>query len=171
MARAVLDALGHKGIGVPKKLKLEMMPGVVREWKVKAIEKSAVLDDRAVRGLKPDSSWKTLTLPQKERLPHWWQDQERQRGFAQALDRLAGTSQRYLGVAAVEAPRAGNAFLNTGAQVTAVWLNGRCIFKSEGWTGWHAGKERIPIKLKKGKNNVVIETGPAFFLSITEDEG
>lgn len=170
MVRAVLDALGHKGVAVPKELKVEMMPGVVREWKVKVLDRENALTDDSVRNLKPDASSKTLPLPQKAALPHWWQDQERRRGFAQSLDALAGKGKAYAGLATVEAAKAGKAFLNTGAQLSAVWLNGKRIFKSEGWTGWHASKERIPIELKKGTNVLVIETGPAFFLSVTEEE-
>jgi lysophospholipase L1-like esterase len=167
MARAVLDALGHKGVAVPKELKVALMPGVVRHWKVKALGKP--LDEKAVRALKPDATWKALDLPRKGRVAHWWQDQERRRGFALGLDEVAGKARGYVGVATVEA-KAGKAFLNTGAQLSAVWLNGRRVYKSAGWTGWHAGKERVPVELKKGKNVLVIETGSAFFLSITADD-
>jgi lysophospholipase L1-like esterase len=170
MARAVLDALGHKDVAVPKELKLEMMPGVVRDWKVKALDRADALDEKSVAQVKPDESWKALALPQKSPPANWWADQERQRGFAQELDRLAGPGKAYLGVATVEAARSRKAFLNTGAQLTAAWLNGKRVYKSEGWTGWHAGKERLPIELKEGKNVLVIETGPAFFLSITDDD-
>ena len=152
MARAVLDALGEKDVPVPKELKLEVLPGIVRDWKVKALDKADALDEKAAAQVKPDESWKALTLPQKEPLAHWWADQERQRGFAQGLDKLAGPGKAYLGVATVEAAKAHKAFLNTGAQLSAVWLNGKRIYKGEGWTGWHAGKERVPIELKEGKN-------------------
>ncbi len=170
MARAVLDALGDKDVAVPKVLKLEMMPGVVRDWKVKALDKPDALDDKAAAQVKPDDSWKALALPQKGPLAHWWADQERQRGFAQEIDKLAGSGKAYLGVATVESAKGRKAFLNTGAQLSAVWLNGKRVYKSDGWTGWHAGKERVPIELKEGKNTLVIETGPAFFLSITDDD-
>jgi hypothetical protein len=169
-ARAVLDALGHKDVAVPKELKLDVMPGVVRDWKVKALDRADALDEKSVAQVKPDESWKSLALPQKGPLANWWADQERQRGFVQELDKLAGPGKAYLGVATVEAARARKAFLNTGAQLSAVWLNGKRVYKSDGWTGWHAGKERVPIELKEGKNVLVIETGPAFFLSITDDD-
>jgi lysophospholipase L1-like esterase len=170
MARAVLDALGHKDVAVPKELKPELMPGIVRDWKVKALDRADALDEKAAAQVKPDDSWKALTLPQKEPLPQWWADQERQRGFAQELDKLAGPGKAYLGVATVEAAKARKAFLNTGAQLSAVWLNGKRVYKGDGWTGWHAGKERVAVELKEGKNRLVIETGPAFFLSITDDD-
>ena len=63
-------------------------------------------------------------------------------------------------------------YFNTGAHLQTIWLNGKRIYKSEGWTGWHAGKERVAAELNAGKNTIVIETGSAFFLSITEaDKG
>ncbi len=170
MARAVLDGLGHKDVPVPKELKPELMPGIVRDWKVKALEKADALDDKAVAQVKPDDSWKALALPQKGPLAHWWADQERQRGFAQEIDKLAGPGKAYLGVTTVDSAKARKAFLNAGAQLSAVWLNGQRVYKSDGWTGWHAGKERVAIDLKEGKNALVIETGPAFFLSITDDD-
>jgi acyl-CoA thioesterase-1 len=37
MARAVLDALGYAKTAVPDKLKLEPMPGLVREWRMEAV--------------------------------------------------------------------------------------------------------------------------------------
>jgi lysophospholipase L1-like esterase len=170
MARAVLDALGHKDIPVARELKVDLLPGLVREWKVKALDKADVLDDKAAAALRPDDSWKSLILPQKEPLAHWWADQERQRGFAHELDKLAGPGKAFAAVATDHSDRPRKAFLNTGAQLSAVWLNGHRIYKSEGWTGWHAGKERVPIELKEGKSVLVIQTGAAFFLSITDDD-
>ncbi len=170
MARAVLDALGHKDVKVPGELKVELMPGVVREWKVKALQKPNALDDKTVQHLKPDASWKTLVLPQKEPRKHWWEDQERRRGFAFSLDKLAGPGKAHVGVATLQARTPRKVYLNTGAQLTAVWLNGKRVYKSEAWTGWHAGKERIRVELTRGENILVIETGPAFFLSLTDTD-
>jgi lysophospholipase L1-like esterase len=170
MARAVLDALGHKDVPVPEKLTLEPLPGIVSEWKVRAAPKDAALDDKAVADLKPDGSWTTYPLPEKDAAAHWWFDQERQRGFAVSLEKKVGAAKRYQAVAVVEADKPRQAFLNTGAQLEGVWLNGKRVYKSEGWTGWHAGKERVPVKLEAGKNTLVIETGGAFFLSLTDAE-
>lgn len=168
MTRAILDALGHEGVEVPRVMKLELLPGVIREWRIRPAPGSA-LDEKGVAALKPDDGWKTYTLPEKEVLSSWWPEQERQRGFAQSLVKLVGPCQRFEAIAVVEAEKPRDVVFSTGAQLETIWLNGKRIYKSEGWTGWHAGKECIPARLQAGKNTVVIETGPAFFVSITPE--
>ncbi len=171
MARAVLDALGHPKAAVPEKLKLEAMPGLVREWRVKAFaEKPPALTEETAAALTPDDSWKPYALPEKVAVPMWWLDNERQRGFAVSLPKLVGPAKEYRAVAVVDAKKAGKVFFNTGAQLESVWLNGKRVYHNEGWTGWHAGKERVPAELREGRNTVVIETGEPFFLSVTDND-
>jgi lysophospholipase L1-like esterase len=170
LTRAMLDALGHSKVAVPRELKPELMPGLVRDWQVRpTTEKDPPLDMHTVSALKPDAGWKTLTLPEQAPAAHWWAEQERRRGFAQALDKLAGPGKGYQAVATLQADKSRKVFFNTGAQLQTIWLNGQRIYHNEGWTGWHAGKERVPAQLQAGRNVIVIETGPAFFLSVTDD--
>jgi len=168
MTRAVLDALGDADVPVPEKLEVSLMPGIIQQWKMRPAAKEPPLTEETVRALKPDASWKDCTLPETEPMPHWWPEQERKRGFAQSLAKAVGEGGRYIGVAAIESPKARQVYFNTGAQLETVWLNGKRIYKSERWTGWHPGKERVPAQLGVGVNTVVIESGPAFFLSVTE---
>jgi hypothetical protein len=169
MARAVLDAFGYRKVPVPTELRPEVMPGILRQWKVAMALKP--LDDAAVAALQVDDTWKDLTLPQTEPLPHWWPEQERQRGFAQALDRLAGPNDRYVAVATIEELIPRKVYLNTGAGLEKIWLNGKRVYERPAeYTGWHAGRERIPATLKAGRNVLVIETGKDFFLSVTETD-
>jgi lysophospholipase L1-like esterase len=149
MVRAILDALGRKDAAVPKDLALEPMPGLLREWKIRAL---------------PDGEWTALRLPQAGKAAHWWMDQERRRGFAVELG-----SKRVAAVATLESKEAREVFVNTGAELSSVTLNGTRIWKSEGWTGWHAGKERIAARLVAGTNTIEIEAGGAFFLSVTDE--
>jgi lysophospholipase L1-like esterase len=149
MVRAILDALGRKEVAVPKELALEPMPGLVRDWKLRAL---------------PDGEWRALSLPQAGKAAHWWLDQERRRGFAVELG-----GKRFAAVATLESKEARDVFFNTGAELASVTLNGTRIWKSEGWTGWHAGKERIPARLVAGTNTLELETGGSFFLSVTDD--
>jgi acyl-CoA thioesterase-1 len=144
MTRAVLDGLGYKDVAVPKELKLTPMPGIIKEWRIRpTAEKEPPLDEKAVTAVAPDDAWKTVTLPEKEPVKHWWMDHERQRGLAVSLDKSVGKGKGYVGVATVDAEQPRAVFFNTGAQLQAVWLNGQRIYKNDGWTGWHPGKERI----------------------------
>jgi lysophospholipase L1-like esterase len=156
MARAVLDALGHKGIAVPAELNLAPMPGVVREWKIRAL---------------PDGEMKTLTLPQSGKTAHWWFDQERARGFAVELDKALGPGKRFGASATMESKEPRDVYFNTGAELGSLSLNGKPLWKNEGWTGWHAGKERIAARLAAGTNTIEIEAGTSFFLSVTDENG
>lgn len=169
IARAVLDALGYPEVPVPKELKLKMMPGVIRSWRLRVAPKGSLpLDEKTVATLKPDETWKALTLPEQEKQEQWWLDHERQRGFAVSVDKHVGKGGTYEGVAVLESDSPKNVYFNTGAQLQTIWLNGKRIYKNEGWTGWHAGKERIAARVKEGKNTVVIETSGQFFLSVTD---
>lgn len=170
MVRAILDALGYPKVPVPGRAKLAVEPGVIPEWKIRAApEKSPALDAKAVAALKPDGSWKTCTLPEKDPLPHWWADQERQRGFAMSLDKIIGPAKSYQGIALVDSDKARRVHFLPGASLQAIWLNGERIWKvGDAWLGWHAGRERVPAELKAGRNTLVIETGSQFFLSALE---
>jgi lysophospholipase L1-like esterase len=170
MARAVLDALGYRKAPVPTELRLEVMPGILRQWKVAVALKP--LDDAAAAALRVDDTWQDLTLPQRGPMsPHWWPEQERQRGFAQELDKLAGPSDRFTAVATIEEPVRRKVYLNTGAGLEKIWLNGKRVYeRPTEYTGWHAGRERVPAELKAGTNTVVIVTGKDFFLSITDSD-
>ena len=150
MVRAVLDALGRREVEVPKELTLQPMPGILRQWKIRAAG---------------EEEWKTLTLPQPGPASHWWMDQERRRGFAVEL----GSAKRYQARATFEEASSRAVFINTGASIESITLNGKLLWKSEGWTGWHAGKERIEARLEPGANTLEIESGTSFFLSVTDD--
>jgi lysophospholipase L1-like esterase len=169
MTRALLDALGHKDVAVPRERKLELLPGLVRRWQMRtAGEKEVALNEKAVQTLQPDKDWATVTLPQQERVKQWWFDQERQRGFAVQLDQQVGPGKRFVGVAVLEEEKPRKVYVNTGGELQTVWLNGKRIYKNEAWTGWHAGKERIAAELVPGRNTLVIETGANFFLGVTD---
>jgi hypothetical protein len=169
MARAVLDGNGFKDVALPKEFKVGLMPGVIGEWKLRPVgEKEAALDEKSAAAVKPDDSWKSYALPEQEAQEHWWMDQERKRGFAVSLVKKIGAGKSYLGVATIESAKPRTVYFNTGSDLRTVWLNGKRIYKNEGWTGWHAGKERIAAELLAGRNTIVIESGGQFFLSVTD---
>jgi hypothetical protein len=154
MARAVLGALGRPDAPVADRLSPDPMPGLIREWKIRPVGAEA---------------WSTLRLPQTRAPAHWWLDQERRRGFAVELDQDLGGGKRVEATAIVDSAKDRDVFLNTGADLQSIRLNGSLLWKNEGWTGWHAGKERLPARLRVGPNTLQIEAGTTFFLSVTEE--
>ena len=172
VTRAVLDALGYPAVTVPTEQKLELLPGTLPEWKVRALgEKEAPPDTNTVAQLQVDDKWTTYRLPETAPRPGWWEDQERRRGVAMALKEAFGPAPGYLAVATRESDRDQPAFLNTGGEFHRVWLNGELIFgKGEAAKGWHPGGYRLPVQLRKGPNRIVVVTGGRFFLSITDDD-
>jgi hypothetical protein len=170
MVRAILDALGERDFNLPENLRLELMPGVVREWRIRpATAAETPLTEALVAKLAVNVTWKPYAIPEETPRDHWWEEQERQRGFVQGLSKAFGPAKSYLGYAEIESPEPREVYLNTGGGLEAIWLHDRQIFKSTGWTGWHAGKERVKVALKAGKNRLIIECGGTFFLSVTDD--
>src|SRR6185436_9515725 len=105
MVRALLDALGRRDVAVPDELRVEPMAGLIREWRIRAL---------------PDGEWTPLTLPQPGKASHWWLDQERRRGFAVDLG-----AKKVQAVAVLESKEARDVFVNTGAGLASVTLNGK----------------------------------------------
>ena len=170
MTRAVLDALGQTDVTVPPELRLSVLPGLVREWKVLAVkENQPPLDENAVKALKPDGAWRTHTLPEKNKIARWWIDQERQRGVAVSLHETVGAAKSYIAVAEVPCSQARDVYLNTGAELRSVWLNGRRLLgPDDPYRGWHPGSYRLPVRLQAGNNRIVVETGSSFVVMLTD---
>lgn len=166
IARAVLDALGYAKVEVPKKLEIAMMPGVIADWKIRPLGEKEKIDPTAIAS---DGTWKTLHLPITKAEPTWWRDNERRRGFAMSLDQRIGAGKQFVGIATITSQAARKVYLNTGAQLQVIWVNGKQVYENKEWTGWHAGKERVPVDLPAGEAKIVIQCGEAFFLSVTED--
>src|SRR5262249_27348552 len=108
-------------------------------------------------------------LPETEPQTQWWMEQERKRGFALSLNKQIGPGPKgYVGVAVHTSKEGRTVYFNTGSDLRTIWLNGKRIYKNEGWTGWHAGKERTAAPLRQASNFIVIEAGGQFFLTTTE---
>jgi len=168
-ARAALDAMGHGALPVPEELDVEGMPGTVGPWLIGAAPPRArLLDAESATALKPAPDWVRVDVPETAPFAHWEYEVNRRTGFVQALDRHFPDAKKFRGVAEVvsDAPR--RAFVNTGGYLLSAWVNGERVFRSRGWTGYHAGKERLPVTLEAGGNRIVIEVGADFFLSLTE---
>ncbi len=171
MARAVLDALGHADVAVPGQIDPPVLPGVIREWRLQAALAAEPLTEDGVRALAPDATWIALCLPQERPVTNnWWMDQERRRGVAVELQRELGEAPRFQGIATFDSPIARKAWLHTGADLKTVWLNGARVYAATAeFRGWHPGRERVAIALQAGANSLVIESGRAFFLAVTDE--
>ncbi len=169
IARSILDAMGFANVAVPAIQQLKLYPGVITEWQIKPVADGKALDEKTVAALTIDDTWVAYKLPETEKIDSVWLEGERQRGFAVSLSKIIGKAKRYYGTATIEAENPREVSLNTGAGLQTVWLNGKRLYKSTEYTGWHAGKERLPAKLQTGKNLIVIEANENFFLSVTDE--
>ena len=170
MVRSLLDALNYGKVPTVTNTELAPLPGLITPWKLRACNVGTSLDATTVATLQPDTTWKTLSLPQTEPCGSWWSDQERQRGFAIDVNQLLGQAKRYQGYSEITVTMPRQVYLNTGGSLETIWLNGHKIFQTPGYSGWHPGKERILVTLVPGTNRLIIETGASFFLSITKDK-
>lgn len=174
MAAALLESFGYSELSVPRSLDVSLLPGVITDWKMRVRPNKDRLDADSVASLAMDEIWTGLTLPQHDKLSQRlaqpgrsFVQHDRARGFATHL--TDSDDQIVQAVSFVESETDRNVFFNTGARLLTIWLNGEKIFDSDNpWGGWHPGKERIPVRLKAGRNHIVIEAQDAFFLSVTD---
>lgn len=174
MAVALLRAMGFDKARLEGTLQTGLLPGVITQWKILQRPDEHPLEAAAVARLLPDEFWTSLELPQQDALSRRLPEQtwtityrDRARGFATHL--LRPESKSLVGAAILENAHPREVVFNTGALLRRIWLNGEKIFDNGGrWSGWHAGKERIPARLKAGSNTILIEAKDSFFLSITD---
>ena len=173
-ASTLLGAFGRPEAPVPDTLALDLLPGVVREWRVQVLQEEGVwLDAAAAAALRPDDTWARLTLPQppdpfSRRLAHPSHsslEQERVRGMAVNLAPQTGA---VVAVADIPSDRERRAFFNLGGSIRAVWLNGTKVYDRTVYRGYHPGFERVAVTLTAGVNTIVIEAKKSFFLSVTD---
>jgi len=177
LAKLVLSGISDETLSLPESIVPKVIDGTITEWKYRFHADRSFLTEAEVQGLAIDDTWQDLHLPQApdkilERATgssYLVTPRDRQRGFATGL--WGKDKSRVIAVSTVHSETARSAYLNTGATLRSVWLNGERIYgryaKKE-WTGWHAGKERIPIELQAGDNQIVIEADNSFYVGITE---
>ena len=167
--RGVLDALGYKNVAVPRASNIRVLPGLITTWQLRPFAADeANLTEETVTQLTPGEGWKTYTLPETQPRGGWWEDQCRVEGYAMNLAAALGQAKRYVGVATYRAETAGKAYVNTGAHLQTVWVNGKKIFQVGEWDGFHIGTHRIEVDVTAGDNTIVIETGAQFALTVTQ---
>ncbi|OGV52786.1 MAG: hypothetical protein A2X45_00015 [Lentisphaerae bacterium GWF2_50_93] len=173
VARTVLDALGHQDVPLPDVFSPEPLPGIVCKWRFRpAVKDAPPLDEKSVRELKPDGSWKDIVIPD---LPDpkdgWWWVQVGQEGYWLKLNKELGEAPYYIGMATISSQNARKIYLNIGGSVRTVWINGKLVFRENASSprGFHYGRERIPVELPIGESTVVVETGNKSILSLPEE--
>jgi lysophospholipase L1-like esterase len=178
IARAILDAMGHRDVALPREFSPRLFPGVVREWKMRLApldekRQPQRLAERSVGQLQPDETWKTYALPDpapeaRPTAEDWW-EQERRNGFGLKVHERIGKG-LVQAVATVHADQPAKAWVSIGIGIDTVWLNGKKLHEQgKAWTGFHAGKDRLPVQLEAGRNTLAVEiNGPQFFLSVTD---
>jgi hypothetical protein len=151
-----------------------LLPGAITAWRYRFVQRGTQLTPAEARSLRPDPTWTTLALPQRDDAlaelaadkQHLVGYRDRRRGFATNLYGTAGNQvQAY---AEVDADEARDAVLNVGAGVQAVWLNGQPLLVERRYGGWHAGKGRIPVRLAAGANRIVVEARGGFYIGLTD---
>jgi lysophospholipase L1-like esterase len=112
IARAVLDALGYGDIEVPERAEPEPAAGVVSGWKLRPLGAKEALTEETVGKLRPDDSWRSLSLPESEPLPSaknaddTWLDDFRLQGGAVSLKAKIGEAKAFVGVATITSAKA-----------------------------------------------------------------
>ncbi len=170
MTRAVLDSLGAADVPVPTEQHLELIPGVVRTWKVLPLhEARPPLDEKSVAVLAVNNEWKAYALPEQKKPDNFWLDQERRRGVSVSLQAEFGPAKSFIAIHDIDAPKARDACVNLGADVKAVWFNGKRLYgPGDPSHGWHPGSYRVPVRLQAGLNRIVVETESRFFIGVTD---
>ena len=173
VAAAVLELLGYAGRPVENSLRPALLPGVVRDWKVRVRPDGRRVTDEVAAGLVPDGTWQAVAVPQPAdpltlRLPdptHSAAYRNQLQGYVRATMR-GGDALEAVGV--VSSDRDRDAVLNVGGQLTGVWLNGERVYEKRGYIGLHAGTARVPVRLRAGPNALVVEAKWMFFVSVTD---
>ena len=184
MTSVLLATMGYPGVRVDQTLQVSLLPGTITRWHYRLKPGNQPLSAGDVQKLSTadpaklltDEGWDELFLPQPEdkfcsRVPdptHSAMNRDRARGFA--INLFHDPAMAVEAVAIVQSRDEKPAYVNIGADVQALWLNGEKVYQAPArWTGWHAGKERIAVRLRAGQNRLVLEAGSSFFVSVTTD--
>ena len=181
IARSILDSFGYSHLEVPKTLRFQEAEGLIKDWWVSPDldRKKDFLTEEMVKNV-DYSSWTKLSLPmaayddlaKKMLVPHMtYPVQARSLGVAMPLtERYWNKARAYTEYLSDEAK---DVYLNIGGDVKEIWLNEEEVRKDLPGiysVGRHIGFYRIPIKLKKGVNKILLEAQNSSFISITENK-
>ncbi|MGA2063594.1 MAG: GDSL-type esterase/lipase family protein [Thermoguttaceae bacterium] len=175
IARAVLDAMGYSDVPVVERVSAVLDPEVVRDWSFRTVGKSErPLTETTVAAVAVDASWKAVRVPIAKTDytgQDWeslaWLDDFRREGMAIQLDVNVGPAEKFIGLAKIPSDRERSVVLQTGGDVSVVWLNGKQVCRNEWLRGWHPGRDATPVALRSGTNTLVVETGRNCWIRIS----
>ncbi|MCM8538336.1 MAG: hypothetical protein NE334_20505 [Lentisphaeraceae bacterium] len=176
LARSVLDCFGYSAVKVPLKLRLKALPGILKNWQWQEYETPSPITAKLFQELN-HASWPQISLPMPADRGHTakfinpymnYEYQTKELGFALEM---SGVYENTIRAVSEFESEGGNLFLNIGGGVKEIWLNGEMI--TSGLTnmfldGRHPGGRRFPVKLKGGKNKIILDCTMNFFVSLTE---
>jgi hypothetical protein len=176
LARIELAALGFPTLEIPQQLQFKPLPGIRRDWTYCIRSTDAPLSVEEATHIHPDSTWKTLRLPQADdkldkRSVEKWRSyiyRGKAQGYAFVTNQVRNKSVEAVNY--LDSDRERDVFINTGGSLYAVWLNGEKVYEDRApRRGWHSGRDRIPAHARAGRNTIIVETQDDFFLSVTDD--
>jgi ferric-dicitrate binding protein FerR (iron transport regulator) len=175
IAKVELAALGYPELTIPQQFTFNPLPGIIREWRCRIRPTAEPLSAEEVAQIQPDAAWLTLQLPQADDAIlqrsivkwHSYVHRARAQGYAFAPNYDPKKSVEAVGY--VDSEGEGDAYINTGGSLRAVWLNGIKILDDRKTFAWHPGRDRISVRLKPGRNTILVEAMSNYFLSVTPD--
>ena len=176
---------------LPKEFRPRPFSGLITDWKMRlapidpATKKTMVITADNVNTLQPDKAWVNYTLPEQPKVDDKtgkslsaadWEQQLVLNGFGTRVQTQVGKG-RVQGVAIIKRKKASAAYLIVGGTMDSLWLNGKQLDMpttndagANCFIGFHAGKLRIEIKLRKGANTLAMDNpGGSFFLGISKN--
>lgn len=165
IAGAVLEAMGYPQAVVPKRPRNAIVPGVLRAWRLRELDKGEKIDPLNVA---MNDAPIRVEIPESEPVEQLWLDDLRGFGMSVQLRDKLRPGARLIGITQVESAGEKERIFTLGGDVSAVWINGKEAWHQKEFRGFHIGSESFAGRLANGDNVIVIETGPAFFLSITD---
>lgn len=162
MARAVLTALGLKD--EPMDTAIRPWPGLLLNWETSdPAPRNGQYDPASAAGWKPyDAAALAARQP-------WWNSPFPQRGAWMPFDD-ANPNQVAYGRTWFDAPRAGDYELQVGGSPAPqiVWINGARVWDGRRNNGYHPNVDRLPVTLKKGRNEIVVASNFMLFVGVRQ---
>ncbi len=162
MARAIVDALGFPDD--PLTMEITPWPGLLTDWETSdPVPLDKDLSPSRAKGWRP---YGASALMAKQ---PWWNSPFPARGgWMPFLDRDA--KQVAYGRAYYEAETSGEYELQVGGSPAPqiVWINGEKVWQSNRPHGYHPNADRLVVKLKKGRNEIIGVSNFMLFVGVRE---